>query len=119
MWGSRGLCGGAERAGGFAVDDVDRWLAWDAARGVCVACGRGLGWDGVIHHRVLKGMGGRKGGRQSGRYLDRPPFTVVLHDRCHKQVHGNPAAARAAGLIVPSWGDPAATPLGRLLLDGP
>lgn len=88
--------------------------AWDAARGRCVACGRGLGAAGVVHHRQAKGMGGRKGGRRSGAYTDRPPFTVVLHDGCHTAAHAHPAAARLAGLIVPSWADPATVPMGRL-----
>jgi len=88
--------------------------AWDAARGVCAACGRPLGADGVVHHRQGKGMGGRKGARRAGTYLDRPPNTIVVHDTCHKQVHANPTAARAAGLIVPSWADPAEVPVFRL-----
>lgn len=101
------------------MDDADRWLAWDAARGICVACGRSLGSNGVVHHRKPKGMGGRKGARQSGRYADRPPWTVVLHDWCHKAVHDHPAAARAAGLLVSQWADPADVPMTRLELPRP
>ena len=96
------------------MDDADRWATWEAARGICVACGRGLGAAGVIHHRVLKGMGGRKGARRRGLFYDRPPITVVLHDACHKAVHDNVQAAREAGLIVPSWQHPADVELRRL-----
>jgi len=93
------------------VNDADRWLAWDAARGWCVACGQALGSDGVVHHRQAKGMGGKRPPEH-----DRPPNTVVLHDHCHKQVHAHPKAARAAGLIVSGWGNPAAVPMSRLAL---
>ena len=97
------------------VDPLDRQAAWDAARGRCAACGRPLGAEGVVHHRQPKGMGGRKGARRKGLYADRPPWTVVLHDACHRAVHGNPRAAYEAGLLVPSWADPATVPMGRMV----
>ena len=98
------------------VTAEDRMEAWDAARGWCVACGRRLGDQGVLHHRQAKGMGGRKGGRKSGTFHDGPPNAVILHDACHVAVHANPAAARDAGLIVSGWADPAAVPMSRLAL---
>ena len=93
------------------MKDADRMAAWDQARGICVACGRALGQHGVVHHRQAKGMGGKRPPEH-----DRPPNTIVVHDHCHKIIHGNPAAAREAGLIVPSWTDPGTTPMTRLHL---
>ena len=101
------------------MDQSDRMATWDAAKGRCVACGELLGSNGVVHHRQAKGMGGRKGARRRGLYSDRPPFTVVLHDGCHKLVHANPAAAYDAGLLVRSSRHPGDVPMGRLRLGGP
>jgi len=56
-------------------------------------------------------MGGRKGARKDGTYEDRPPMTEVIHDPCHKWLHAHPARARDTGHIVPSWDDPAGTPI--------
>ena len=92
----------------------DRELAWNAARGRCVACSGWLGTNGVVHHRQAKGMGGRKGARAAGTYTDRPPFTVVIHDACHKYVHEHPNDAKELGLIVSSWADPGEVPVNGL-----
>lgn len=80
-------------------------------------CARCAGWspDGMnLHHRQLRSQGGKNvisnlislcGSGTTG---------------CHGWAHANVADARAIGLIVPSWADPAETPvrtwLGLVLL---
>jgi hypothetical protein len=93
------------------MNPLDREEAWQAAKGRCWACGRPLGVNGVIHHRVLKGMGGQKGARAAGTFHDRPPITEVIHDHCHKWIHDHPARARETGHIVPGWADVSEVPV--------
>lgn len=61
---------------------------------------------GEAHHRRLRSQGGR----------DDPWTCVWLCASCHRWAHGNVAAAREAGWIVPGWADPASWPC--LLADG-
>jgi hypothetical protein len=92
------------------VNPIDRQITWDHSRGWCAACGNRLGDQGVVHHRVLKGMGGKKGARAAGEFYDRPPITEVIHDRCHKWIHQHPARAKETGHIVPFWADVSEVP---------
>lgn len=77
------------------------------ARGRCESCGRRLDIDTLhFHHRKA-----RSAGRD-----DSPSNGLALCARCHGWTHGHVTAAREAGLIVPSWNDPAEVPV--VLRDG-
>jgi hypothetical protein len=84
-----------------------------ALRALCVErdgnrCAKCSGWraEGMnLHHRQLRSQGGKNtaanlislcGSGTTG---------------CHGWVHAHPAKARDLGLIVPSWMDPAETPV--------
>jgi hypothetical protein len=54
-----------------------------------------------LHHRKLRSQTG-------GGWVENG---ITLCPSCHVWVHANVAAARATGLIVPSWADPEATPV--------
>lgn len=53
------------------------------------------------HHRRLRSQGGG----------DEPTNVIGLPDVIHDWIHANPEAAKAAGLIVPEWEDPANVPI--------
>jgi hypothetical protein len=77
---------------------------WDRANDHCEFCG-----DTLIrspsaverHHRQAKKHGGP----------DADHNIALVHQTCHQWAHANPLAARELGWIVPSWGDPATTPI--------
>lgn len=72
--------------------------------GLCDRCGAWVGLDGAeghAHHRVLSSK------------VDTLEVLVGLCPGCHEDVHGSPAAARAGGWIVPSWGAPATVAVRR------
>jgi acyl CoA:acetate/3-ketoacid CoA transferase beta subunit len=68
--------------------------------GSCRAWSRGFqldircGGPPVVHHMMLKGMGG------SGAYIHDAANLIVLCDRHHRGVHSQVAAARDCGLIL-------------------
>jgi AhpD family alkylhydroperoxidase len=71
----------------------------------CVRCVRYFA-DGLnLHHRQLRSQGGKNTAAN----------LIALCGSgttgCHGWVHAHPADARAVGLIVPSWADPAETPV--------
>lgn len=89
------------------VDDVPaevRAVVLDRCGGLCEACGRPLTLGVHLHHRLRR--------RDGGHTADN---LVALHPECHviapQAVHQRPTWARQQGLIVPSWADPATTPL--------
>ena len=67
----------------------------------CVRCGRYLPEGAHLHHRKLRSQGG-PGAVENG---------ITLCAGCHRWVHQFILAARASGLIVPSWADPEASVL--------
>lgn len=71
----------------------------------CVVCGRFLGEVANIHHRRLRSQGGT-GAAENG-------ITVCGSGTmgCHGKIHQHIATSRSAGLIVPSWDDPALIPV--------
>lgn len=81
----------------------------------CVRCGVYVGPGMNAHHRKLRSQGG----------MGTPSNGVLLcgsgTTRCHGWAHSNVKKAREAGLIVPSWDDPASVPVvtwrGAMLLD--
>lgn len=77
----------------------------DRQGGYCWWCGGPLGLGFAVHHRKLRSQGGN----------DEVTNLVALHHPCHNlgshAVHLNVARAVERGFIVPSWGDPATTPL--------
>lgn len=77
---------------------------WMRCADRCWWCGRGLNGDGVRHHRMRRRDGG-----------DRLCNIVILHTACHNiaplSVHQNPEVAMTRGFIVPSWADPATSPI--------
>lgn len=80
----------------------------------CVRCGRFLPEGAHLHHRKLRSQGG----------LGVVENAATLDAACHHWVHHTVAAAKALGLIVPSWADAEATPVltwrgpGLLTIDG-
>lgn len=72
--------------------------------GRCERCGAGRGTE--VHHRQFRSRGGRDGFAN-----------VVLvcgwgnHTGCHGWAHSEAEAATAAGFAVPSWAEPAETPI--------
>jgi hypothetical protein len=79
-----------------AVLARDRWCPW---------CGCPFADRAAVHHRRLRSQGGD----------DTVENLVALHPECHnvhpRSVHQNPRDAVERGFIVPSWADPADTPL--------
>lgn len=82
----------------------------------CVRCSLhvNVAGGGSIHHRQRRRDGGH-----------RPCNLIVLCGSgttgCHGWVTAHPAQARDSGFIVPTWGDPATTPIlyqGRLMMLG-
>jgi hypothetical protein len=71
----------------------------------CAVCGLPLPVLPAVHHRKLRSQGG----------LDEACNLIALHHHCHNiapnSVHQNPALSYERGWMVPSWGDPAATPV--------
>ena len=77
-----------------AVIERDRSCrAWSMGFGLDVPCGgiRPI----VIHHKILRGMGGT-----SRPEIHEAGNLVVLCDRHHDLAHSNPAAATACGVII-------------------
>ena len=97
-----------------------RWgqVEWDAASlvllhrdsGRCLWCEKSLNNDGARHHRMRRREGG-----------DRLANLLVLHTRCHTDIHGHPLDAKERGFIVPTWEDVLTVPVwtrrGGWLLD--
>jgi len=77
----------------------------DRQAGYCWWCGAPLGAGFAVHHRKLRSQGGNND----------EDNLVALHHACHNigshAVHLNVEAAKQRGFIVPSWADPAHTPL--------
>lgn len=80
----------------------------------CVKCGKYLHDSVAVHHRKLRKQGGK----------DDITNLVALCSTCHNiapdSVHQNPQRSYDTGMLVPSFGDPAAWPLhlydGRVVL---
>lgn len=83
------------------LDPLQRTRLYEAQRGRCPACGQHLTTQAAAHHRRLRSQGGTWDDTN----------IVLIHPDCHTWVHANPQAAVQAGLIVPSWADPATTPI--------
>lgn len=81
-----------------------RMAVYDRAGGICegqvtATCPVRLPRDGFEwHHRKLRSQGGG----------DCPENSVALCRDCHQWAHQHPKDAKARGLIVPPWADPAA-----------
>lgn len=71
----------------------------------CVKCGKPLREPVAVHHRKLRGQGGR----------DEITNLIALCSPCHNiapgSVHQNPRTSYASGWMVPSWADPAEWPV--------
>lgn len=67
----------------------------------CARCGRFIPEGAHLHHRKLRSQGG----------LGLVENGITLCPLCHHWVHNTVAAAKATGLIVPSWADPEVTPV--------
>jgi hypothetical protein len=59
---------------------------------------------GHLHHRKLRKHGGP----------DTVENLIVVHAACHQAIHMNPTDSYDNGWLVPSWGDPANTPIAPL-----
>ena len=70
------------------------------ARGKCEWCGTALHGSAERHHRKRRRDGG-----------DTYSNVLLLHPRCHSDVHAQVEAARTRGAIVPTWADPSETPV--------
>lgn len=66
----------------------------------CECCGTDLGPGVEVHHRVRRRDGG-----------DRLSNLLALTPTCHRRWTTNPAEAKARGIIVPPWADPADVPV--------
>ena len=75
-----------------------RLLGRDGDR--CGWCGVALRGDAHRHHRKRRRDGG-----------DVIENLVLLHARCHGDVHTNVYDAQERGFIVPTWADPVETPV--------
>lgn len=75
------------------------------AGGRCDCCAEPLPGDmWEAHHRQTRGRGG----------VDSHENLVALCSPCHHgQIHAHPAWATERGFLVPSWGNPATTPILR------
>lgn len=94
------------------ITDAVRQVVKTRAGCRCERCNRDLaGGGGEVHHRRPRGMGGsrRQDTNQSGNL-------VLLCSGCHREAESKRAAARRAGWLVASRGNPMATPV--LLFDG-
>lgn len=60
----------------------------------CGWCGQPLAGNAERHHRQRRRVGG-----------DALANLVLLHSRCHQDVHSHPLLAQERGFIVPTWGD--------------
>lgn len=69
----------------------------------CAKCGSPR--DLHVHHRVLRGQGGR----------DDPENVITLCASCHRWCHHNPYAARELGLLLRHTEDPATVPVKHVL----
>lgn len=80
-----------------------RALVYVRSNGICEVCGqaRGTNW----HHRKNQGQGGTWDPR-NGLHVCGTGTTG-----CHGHITGHPAASRERGWSVPSWSDPADTPV--------
>lgn len=80
---------------GDQIPRVNRQIVQGRAMGQCERC-LAYTLDGDLHHRRPKGLGGSK-------LPDRHDVAnlVYLCRPCHSWAHGNPAAATAAGFLVP------------------
>lgn len=88
-----------------------RAQVWERCKGLCEKCGIPLDPDDwALHHRKLKSRGGK----------DEISNVMSAHHFCHNlgtnSIHLNPHEATRLGQMVPSWADPAETPL--ILDDG-
>lgn len=85
--------------------DRDQWAAADLylqrrAGGRCECCGNELRGRAERHHRTRRRDGG-----------DRLANLLLLLPDHHRRWTENPAEAVDRGIIVPTWADPAATPV--------
>lgn len=87
------------------MDPATRHSIYQRAGGRCDRCAAPLPGDAwECHHRQLRSRGG----------TDEPENLLALCASCHHvHVHGKPRQATEAGYMVPSWGDPATTPVLR------
>lgn len=85
------------------------WAGWQAATMAldrrdgdrCGWCGQPLAGSAERHHRQRRRVGG-----------DALANLVLLHPRCHADVHSHPVLARERGFIVPTWvEDPSTQPV--------
>lgn len=77
--------------GGF--DAELKRAVWLRDGGHCMWCGEGV-WDGDVHHRRARGMGGRDS-RVS--WINSAHALVLLSRSCHDMLEAEPELARAAG----------------------
>jgi 5-methylcytosine-specific restriction endonuclease McrA len=72
----------------------------ERSRSCCEACGLWV-QSGHCHHRLLRSQGGQH----------TEANLVYLCRRCHDRAHANPDDARAHGLILRGWQNPAEVPV--------
>ena len=80
-----------------------RALVYERSGGVCEVCSRARGTN--WHHRQNQGQGGTWC-PSNGLHVCGSGTTG-----CHGRITTHPAAAREQGWAVPSWADPATTPV--------
>lgn len=85
--------------------DRDLKLAiWQRDNGQCFRCGHAV-WQGDVHHRKARGMGGSKDPR-----LNSPANLLLLCRGCHDWVETHRAPARVFGWLLRDVADAEATP---------
>lgn len=79
----------------------------------CVRCGVSIvGRQYSLQHRKARGMGGRKGAHTAANLVTLCG-SATSAGGCHEAVESHREDARGFGYAVPSWGDPASTPVFR------
>lgn len=73
-----------------------RFSLWVRSGGRCEFCRDPIRDSAEVHHRRLRSQGG---GHDEGNL-------VLVHPRCHRWAHSNPAAARDLGWLVHGWEEP-------------
>lgn len=85
-----------------AFDVTLKRTVWERDGGHCWRCG-GSVWEGDIHHRLARKMGGANARLE---WINWACNLLTLHRHCHDWIEDNPKLARAAGWMLSAHQDP-------------